>query len=68
MENDTKRISSPEGVSALMRELWNQHQRGEKPSRCRVYMVDLPPVSKEEKRNMFPEEDYGEKAEDGCPI
>ena len=68
MEDEAKKISSPEGVVALMRDLWNQHQHGEKPSHCQVYMVDLPPVSEEEKRNMYPEMDYGEETEEGCPI
>lgn len=41
---------SPEGVSALMKELWERHQRGEKSTGCKVFMVDLPPLTDEERK------------------
>lgn len=45
-------IKSPEGVKKLMEELWLNHQSGKKPMPGRVFMVDLPEPTEEEKRIM----------------
>lgn len=47
---ETERIKSPEGVRNLMAELWANHVKGGKASSCRVFMVDLPEPTEEEKR------------------
>lgn len=49
---ETERIKSPEGVRNLMAELWANHVKGGKASSCRVFMVDLPEPTEEEKRIM----------------
>lgn len=43
---------TPEGVSALMKELWYSHQRGEKFTGCKVFMVDLPLLTDEERKTL----------------
>ena len=48
----TKRIKSPEGVRNLMAELWTKHVNGVGKRHCRMYMVDLPEPTEEEKRIM----------------
>lgn len=48
----TETIKSPEGVRNLMAELWANHVKGGKASSCRVFMVDLPEPTEEEKRIM----------------
>lgn len=48
----TERIKSPEGVRNLMTELWANHVRGGKTRSCRVFMVDLPEPTEQEKRIM----------------
>ena len=48
----TERIKSPEGVRNLMDELWANHVKGIKSESSRVFMVDLPEPSEEEKRIM----------------
>lgn len=52
MTDNNNRISSPEGVSALMRELWECHTRGEKAAANNVYFVDLPEPTAEEREQM----------------
>lgn len=49
---ETERIKSPEGVRNLMSELWTNHVNGVRQSSCRVFMVDLPEPTEEEKRIM----------------
>ena len=49
---ETERIKSPEGVRNLMAELWANHVNGVGQSSCRVFMVDLPEPTEEEKRIM----------------
>ena len=49
---DTKRVKSPEGVKALIRELWEKHSRGERIEDSPVYMIELPEPTEEEKRIM----------------
>ena len=66
-----KRIQAPEGVAALMWELWEKHQRGETPDRGNVFLVDLPPLSDEERKKLNPVDTlYADidAADDGCPI
>ena len=48
----TERIKSPEGVRKLMAELWANYVNGVRQSSCRVFMVDLPEPTEEEKRIM----------------
>ncbi len=50
--DNKNRISSPDGVSALMRELWERHNRGEKVTANNVYFVDLPEPTAEEREEM----------------
>ncbi len=47
-----ERIKSPEGVRNLMAELWANHVKGGKSGSSRVFMVDLPEPTEEEKRIM----------------
>lgn len=49
---ETERIKSPEGVRDLIAELWANHVKGGKASSCRVFMVNLPEPTEEEKRIM----------------
>lgn len=42
-------IKSPEGVSRLMENIWLQYKAGVKQHPCSVFMVDLPPLTEEEK-------------------
>lgn len=65
------RIQAPEGVAALMRELWEKHQRGESFKRGNVFFVDLPPISEEERQRLNPVDTlYADlaPADNGCPI
>lgn len=65
-----QRIQAPEGVSALMRELWETHQRGEFRKGCNVFFVDLPPLTEEESRQLRVDGTIADidPAEEGCPI
>ena len=47
-----ERIQAPEGVKKLMEELRLNHQSGNNQLPGRVYMVDLPQPTEEEKRIM----------------
>lgn len=49
---ETERIKAPESVKKLMEELWLNHLSGDKPMPGRVFMVDLPEPTEEEKRTM----------------
>lgn len=49
---DKERIKPPEGVKKLMEELWLKHQLGNRQMLGRVFMVDLPEPTEEEKRIM----------------
>lgn len=48
----TQKIKSPLGVRNLMAELWANHVNGVRQNSCRVFMVDLPEPTEEEKRIM----------------
>lgn len=48
---EIERIKSPDGIRNLMAELWKNHI-ARKNGPCRVYMVDLPEPTEEEKRIM----------------
>ena len=49
MKNEKNRIQSPEGVTRLMENLWLRHKAGLKQPKNNVFMVDLPPLTEEEK-------------------
>lgn len=49
---ETERIKLPDGVRNLMAELWANHVKGGKANSCRVFMIDLPEPTEEEKRIM----------------
>lgn len=46
------RIQSPQGVKELMQELWLKYQSGDKLETGRIFWVDLPEPTEEEKRIM----------------
>ncbi|MDE6051446.1 MAG: hypothetical protein K2G08_07150 [Paramuribaculum sp.] len=63
---DLKHINAPEGVSLLMEHLWLRHRRGFKQRPNNIFIVDLPPLTEEEKQQLnslssdySPEELYG---------
>lgn len=64
-----ERIQAPDGVAALMRELWEKHQRGETREGRNVFLVDLPPLTDEERKRLnqveAPDAGLG-TAEKGC--
>ena len=45
-------IQSPHGLALLMGNLWLRHRAGQEPSSDNVYVVDLPPLSEEEKSKL----------------
>ena len=45
----TPTINSPEGVRLLMENIWLRHKTGIGQRPNNVYMVDLPPLTEEEK-------------------
>ena len=47
--DNKQRIKSPEGVTKLMEELWKQHKKGLSQPRNNMFLVDLPPLTDEEK-------------------
>ena len=47
-----ERIQAPEGVKKLMQELWLKHHSGEESGTRRIYCVDLPEPTEEEKHLM----------------
>lgn len=49
-EINTQSIKSPEGVVLLMENLWLRHRAGMKQKSNNVFMVELPPLSEEERR------------------
>ena len=44
-----KTIKSPEGVSLLMENMWLRHRAGMQQRPSNVFMVELPPLTEEEK-------------------
>ena len=46
---NTETINSPEGIRLLMENVWLRHKAGIGQSRNNIYMVDLPPLTEEEK-------------------
>lgn len=65
-----KRIQAPSGVSALMRQLWVKHQRGETLDRDNVFFVDLTSLSDEERKKLNPVALYADldQTDTGYPI
>lgn len=49
---DSQSIKSPEGVALLMENLWLRHRAGMKQRANNVFMVELPPLTKEEKSSI----------------
>lgn len=49
---ETERIKSPKGVRKLMAELWANHVNGARQCPCRVFLVDIPEPTEDEKRIM----------------
>ena len=47
-----ERIQAPEGVKKLMEELWLKHQSGNRQTSGRIFFVDLPEPTEEERRIM----------------
>ena len=47
--DNKKRISSPDGVSKLMEDMWSRHKAGRKQPENNMFLVDLPPLTEEEK-------------------
>ena len=47
-----ERIQAPEGVKKLMQKLWLKHHSGEESGAGRIYRVDLPEPTDEEKHLM----------------
>lgn len=47
-----ERINAPDGIKKLMEELWLNHQSGGKQASGRIFLVDLPEPTEEEKRIM----------------
>lgn len=47
-----ERIQAPEGLKKLMQELWLKHHSGEESGTGRIYWVDLPEPTEEEKHVM----------------
>ena len=45
---DVQSIKSPDGVALLMDNLWLRHKVGLKQRSCNVYMVELPPPTEAE--------------------
>ncbi len=48
-----KTIKSPEGVSLLMENMWLRHRAGMQQRPCNEFMVELPPLTEEEKANLI---------------
>lgn len=46
-------ISSPEGVNILMESMWLRHKLGKPQRKNNVFMVELPPLTEEEKQKMI---------------
>lgn len=49
---NSQSIKSPEGVALLMENLWLRHKTGMKQRANNVFMVELPPLTKEEKSSI----------------
>lgn len=49
---DAQSIKSPEGVALLMENLWLRHKTGMKQRANNVFIVELPPLTKEEKSSI----------------
>ncbi|MBD5350756.1 MAG: hypothetical protein HDR89_07755 [Bacteroides sp.] len=49
---DLKHINAPEGVSLLMEHLWLRHRRRFKQRPNNIFIVDLPPLTEEEKQQL----------------
>lgn len=46
---EAEKIHSPEGVRLLMENVWLRHKVGMQQRRNNVFMVELPPLTEEEK-------------------
>lgn len=49
---DKTRVQAPQGIKELMQELWQKHKSGDKSRTERIFWVDLPEPTEEEKRIM----------------
>lgn len=49
---EAQSIKSPEGVALLMENLWLRHKAGMKQRANNVFMVELPPLTEEEKSSI----------------
>lgn len=63
---EAQSIKSPEGVALLMENLWLRHKAGMKQRTNNVFMVDLPPLTEEEKSSIkhSPADDVGAEDEE----
>ncbi len=59
-----KTIRSPEGVSLLMENMWLRHKAGMKQRSNNVFMVELPPLTEEEKAALRSEKQDNSTDED----
>lgn len=50
---ESQKIHSPEGVSLLMENLWLRHKAGMSQRSNNVFMVELPPLTEEEKAEIL---------------
>ena len=53
MNNERKTIKSPEEVAKLMEDLCLNHKAGNKARQNKVFWVELPPLSEEEKASII---------------
>lgn len=72
-EEAPQTLQSPEGISALMHELWESYRKGtlNRSGRGQAYIVDLPPLTDEERRRLSPVASlYADldPADSGCPV
>lgn len=49
---EAEKIHSPEGVRLLMENVWLRHKVGMEQRRNNVFMVELPPLTEEEKETI----------------
>ena len=52
MNNEKKTIKPPEEVTKLMEDLWLNHKVGNKAPQNKVFWVELPPLSHDEKASI----------------
>ena len=64
MNKEKKTIKSPEEVSKMIEDLWQNHKLGNKKPANNVFWVELPPLSEEEKVAIKAKKDAGKDKED----